>query len=326
MVKRYLSSLFAPASAALALMGLMGLALSPTPAARGDDTVEMPGASLPFAGLTVLPDDQVRQIGANLGDYDFGRASVLDRPRVEHAFTLRNTGNASLTLTQLSPSCHCTNARLQEATGSVSPAPDGTLPTLAPGQQVTVKMTVELIGHPAGSFYQAVFIYAKGYDNPIAEIKASGTLYPLFSLSPTVLDFGQIAAHATKSLTLTATYDARLAPGGALPPLVASMPSIKIAPVGNVEPAPGSPGDGPLILVRHFTVTLRDATPGSINGSVSFAPAPAPTGRAGTPFDDIAATAYSRTGLPITGVVAAKAMPSSAGKVVRTPSGRPTHR
>jgi len=239
-------------------------------------------APMPFAGLAVQADPQIRLISQNQADYSFGRASILDVEQVQHTFILRNTGSSPLTIQELMPSCHCTSANVVRAKGCIAPAANGSLPTLSPGQQMAVMMTVHLPGHTPGPFSKAIFVYARGNEQPIARLQAVGDLETGLTMTPTVLDFGTLKPNEAQSRRLTVTYDVRLAPTGDLPPLVGGTNAITVAPI------PDPAASTATTRTKTYMVTVRGSKPGAIITNLTFAPLPATTAKGTPPAQSIA--------------------------------------
>ena len=99
------------------------------------------------------------------------------------------------------------------------------------------------------------------------------------------MDFGQVTLGSPRSLTLTATFDPRLALGGTLPSLVSSDPDIQVVPLptqasDEATPPSGGTGTPPAktgMLRQTYKVTLTATAAGPISAKLSFAPRdPAP--------------------------------------------------
>lgn len=203
--------------------------------------------------------------------YDFGEVSLLDTTSIEHRFTFKNTGATPLKIERLAATCGCTST-------IVGSSGTGAYPTLAPGEETTINVTVNLLPLRPGAQHKSVSVYAEGNAQPVARYEIQGTLLPTVAFSPQILDFGPVGAGETRSIPLTATINARLAAEGALPPLVASHPAIRIRPSPETKTSAGSK-----TVTRVYTVSLApDAPLGPLTGSITFAPAGS-SGAAGLP-------------------------------------------
>ena len=222
-------------------------------------------ADVPFAGLSIQPQQGTALPYANQASRDFGTLSPLDTPNVQALFRLKNETDKPILLDRLQPSCHCTHVE-------AIPVQTGAL-IVAPGQTLTLHVTVDLAGHPAGGLEKSVSIYVPGQTQPAALLLMRATLTPLVSLTPTLLDFGVPPAGKPEQRTITVTVDPRLASGGSLPALRSSSPFVRLLaqPVIVTATTAAQPASTP--LTRTYSVILSPDTPiGPINGVLSFAP------------------------------------------------------
>lgn len=199
--------------------------------------------------------------------YDAGRVSPLDATQVEHTFPFKNTGDAPLKIERISTTCGCTSAIIGAGEASVVAG----YPTLAPGEETSIRVTVSLLSLQPGALHKAVSVYVEGNAEPAAIYEITGTLLPAVTFAPPLVDFGSVRAGASRSITLTATLDARLTDSGALPPLIASQPAIRIRPLSDGAATKSSPSSP--TIVRTYAVSLApDAPIGTLTGSIAFAP------------------------------------------------------
>lgn len=239
---------------------------------------------VPFAGLRVAPTAGVQTAAPNQGQHDFGTVSALNTPSIEQTFRLSNSTPAPLVLDRFQPSCHCTTAAV-EGTST-----NGVLPTLAPGKTLAVHVTVSLADLAPGPLLKTVLVYTRGNPQPAAVFTLTGELKPAVTLSPNLLDFGQVAFGHPQTLSVTATLDTRLTDSGALPILASTNPNIRISPQPEVishlkanplksgplksrtQPSKNSPASNALVgsRCRTYLVTLLPSAAGPITGSLSF--------------------------------------------------------
>jgi hypothetical protein len=237
--------------------------LPPAPAAAPQSKPRPASPGIPFAGLSLEAQDGVSLLYTNQGGYGFGTANPLDTPQITAVFHLKNDTNKPITLSRLEPSCHCTHAE---------PLPlSPTLPTIAPGQTAAIRVTVDLAGHPAGNLEKTVTVYVAGSARPAAVLAVEGVLTPLVSLTPTLLDFGVVAAGQEKILPVTVTVDPRLIPSGVLPELRSSNAALRLVPQPAVV-TPASAGASKTLTRSYVAVLSASAPLGPVNGSLSFAP------------------------------------------------------
>jgi len=93
----------------------------------------------------------------NASYFDFGRIP-MSGGKVSHSYSIRNSGNAPLTITKIYTSCMCTDATLITRQGEQGPfgmPGHGSIPTLAerlaPGETARVKVVFDPSAHgPAG--------------------------------------------------------------------------------------------------------------------------------------------------------------------------------
>lgn len=252
---------------------------APPAAAARTTTQALPERKVPFVGLRVAPSAQVQVLAPNQAQHDFGTVSALDTPRLEQTFVLSNGGPMPLVLDRLQATCHCTAATIEGAAAGAAP------PTLAPGQRTVVRVTVNLAELVPGPLLKSVLVYTRGDQRPAAVLTLIGRLRPAVTLSPALLDFGQITAGKSQTQTLTASLDARLTENGVLPILASSNPDVQITPQPDViarlkpglkiRPVPGGRASGAGGLARGlrsrtYRITLTPAAVGPITGSLRF--------------------------------------------------------
>lgn len=244
--------------------------------------------NIPFAGLSIQALDGVSLLSENQGRRSFSTLNPLDTPKIQAVFHLKNETDKPILLERLQPSCHCTMATVEGVPAGAA------LPTIAPGQTVAVRVTVDLAGHPAGNLEKSVSVYVPGQTPPAAVLIMQATLTSLVTITPPLLDFGTVPAGTTARQTLTVTADARLAPGGILPALRSSSPSLRL------DPQPVAPPKTAALrsFTRAYTVTLSpDAALGPLSGVVRFDPL------AGAKPDSAAAQAFTGASVLLLGQV-----------------------
>lgn len=158
-----------------------------------------------------------------------------------------------------------------------------TLPTVAPGQQFTVRVSINPAHLAPGPTLKSVALFVRGNPQSAFTLEMKGTLLPVASFTPTFIDFGKLdprKSEATPSQRLTVSLDARLAPKGQWPALVSSNPDVRLTLLPAEAPSlPETARQGMLkgMLTRVYLLTLAPGgTLGPLQGRVSFA-APAKT-------------------------------------------------
>lgn len=230
----------------------------------------VPAPPLTTSGLVVLPGRNDKS-----GRHDFGRVTLLDRPKIEHTFTLKNTGEQPLTITRLQSSCGCASALVQpqHQSPSVNAPSKAGLAILAPGEEGSVRVVVDLAGLPPGPIHKPVSVFVQDSAQPAAQLMLHGTLLPSVTFAPAPVDFGRLLSGTAHSLTLTATLDARLAISG-MPSLISSNPAVRVA-ASTAEAARPSDAssENAATRVQTYTLTLApDAPIGPIIGSLQLVP------------------------------------------------------
>jgi hypothetical protein len=243
--------------------------------------------------LVAQAEPQLHRSSENTADFEFGCLNLLDTPQMEHTFILRNEGIAPIIITQLSTTCHCTSVALEEVAGrktSLSAEPVFTLP---PGFDMKVKMTVQLVRQVAGRVTQGVYVYASGYNAPIACLRLACDLETGLRVAPAELDFGPIKAGGTYSRKITITYDERLVAGSPLPSIEAQCdPQITpktgslISVVPEKAPAPPTSSKQPTTLhTTTYLVTAKPEQSGDLVARLFFAPISPSDYKGSIPYD-----------------------------------------
>lgn len=87
--------------------------------------------------------------------WDFGE--VQSGEIAEHGFVIKNTGNAVLMITSLTPSCSCTQAVMKES-------------QILPGKEAELKVTLDTTGK-SGEYLSLVMIVSNDPDEPVKRVK-----------------------------------------------------------------------------------------------------------------------------------------------------------
>jgi len=248
------------------------------------------------AGLTIVAGQGVTLQSPVIASADAGAINPLDVQLVRQLFTLRNDTSKPITITQLEASCPCTSA---SATGDsiLHPsAPDGSILTIEPAHQADIAVIVSLFRHAPGPFTNSIFVHVKDASDYVALLHVNGTLMPIVTFSPDVLDFGKVRPGMPRTLHFKVIADPRLAIGDVLPRIISSNGDIKLK-AGSIAVYNGGK------LSQTYTATLRASHKGEVSGRLTFAPvegAIAGGGDAG----DLATSMLSDAGLEITGHIA----------------------
>ena len=264
-------------------------------------------------GLVVVAKEAVKRVLPNVGRFDFGEASLIDRLWIDQTFVLRNVSRNEIKLGQVQTSCGCTTAVLQ-ADGTSNKKADtitnARLPSIAPGKEVRLKVHLELASLASGLLHKYVSLYVTGHEKPVLLLEMTGTILPAVSFSPAFVDFGRVQANGTVTQTLSVTFDARLREDAQKSILVSSNPDILVqrlepdaAETNTAHPKTGiSPKK---TVVQTFHVTLSNhAAIGSVSATLTFAsPGRQSKNVTHTPLHDVASLALSRVSAPVIGLV-----------------------
>jgi len=120
------------------------------------------------AGLAVVTGQGTVQTDATTARYDFGTRRMSDESPLEHTFTLRNSGTASVTVDRLQSSCGCTTAFL---------AGDQNLPlTVGPGGIIPVHVSVAPHRLAPGPMEKSVWVFTHGASDASVLLEITGVL------------------------------------------------------------------------------------------------------------------------------------------------------
>jgi LEA14-like dessication related protein len=174
---------------------------------------------VPYAGLVILPEPGLLLTGRNQAEYKVGKLNSLDNAQVEHRFRLRNEAETPLAITNLETNCHCTTATVVEIAGHEPTSGEAFVYYLLPGQEMVIKVTVQLARQLSGPMSHGVAIYVSGYKSSIARLDITGEMEVGLTVVPSELDFDQMKIGETQSRTITITCDKRLLSEDELPRL-----------------------------------------------------------------------------------------------------------
>ena len=198
--------------------------------------------------------------------YPAGNISLLEKSGVSHTFLVRNAGSVPLVLGTLHPSCSCTHAAFPPAASA-----NGTV-TLAPGQETTVEVTVNLDGLPPGPLRKMVSVYpatsttptdpteATAAAAPVAILTVEGTIAPAVTVTPPLINFGPVPSEQPKTLLVTADIDARLLPKGerdGAGDVQLTAEDTTLITVSPVSPVPVSQSVGDTAMPAPLSGTVR---------------------------------------------------------------------
>lgn len=133
-----------------------------------------------FTGLRVLPSPGVKNRLPNQGFFYFGRERAVNRPQVTYIFRLRNDSALPLALGRLDlgGADFSTLGLSAFVTPGGPGGPNAPLPTVAPGKQIEVHVTVDLRALGPGALLKRVRLFAVGGIQPVASLYITGGLLP----------------------------------------------------------------------------------------------------------------------------------------------------
>ena len=154
--------------------------------------------------------------------FDFGETDV---EKIDHAFVLKNAGNATLIITGVKPACGCTTAKMATQ-------------TLEPGQEVKLETSLSLKGRQ-GMQNKTIGIESNDPLTPVLQLALKGSVIPKIAVAPETINLGRIMDDEPRSASLTVKSNK--------PDLVFKIQSVEIT--GFESPS------GPLM---DFTISETD--------------------------------------------------------------------
>ncbi|UFS70600.1 DUF1573 domain-containing protein [Geomonas sp. RF6] len=129
------------------------------------------------------------ELSVEQGVFNFG--SIAQGKKVQHTFVIKNTGDATLQIRQLRPSCGCT-----AATPSSSQIP--------PGKSAEIKVVFDSTNF-SGRMQKSVVVDTNAGKNPSYTLVMDGTVVEALQVSPRTLSLGAIKIGATREVSLNVT-------------------------------------------------------------------------------------------------------------------------
>ena len=173
---------------------------APAPAAPAAPTAEAPAAPAPVpapaAAQAPAPAAPAAPVSPPPGDgprlvcdepvFDFGETDV---EKIDHAYVLKNAGNATLNITAIKPACGCTTAKMETQ-------------TLEPGQEVKLETTLQLKGRQ-GPQSKTIGVQSNDPTNPVLQLALKGSVIPKIAVEPDIINLGRIMDDEPRSASLT---------------------------------------------------------------------------------------------------------------------------
>jgi hypothetical protein len=168
----------------------------------GEDVPDNIGVPTEQGPLTSVNGDVKPSVG-NVAFYDFGNLSAAVKRPIRHDFLLRNTSNQSINIDRVEGGCGCTTAKLDLSTLG----PDG---VVKPGQIFKVHVEVDTRQLYVGKINKLVFVYLKGSSKAAFAFHIIGTITPLATFEPSLIDLGKVRPGSQWNQPLTVDVDTRV--------------------------------------------------------------------------------------------------------------------
>lgn len=193
---------------------------------------------------------------------------IFQGEKVEYVFPIRNSGNAPLLIERIRSSCGCTAALVSAS-------------ELAPGAGGEVRAVFDSARF-AGEVQKSIYLYSNDPGQPMVQFTLRGAIRQELTLTPPLVDLGEIKAGAARELRLVLANQgdepiALLGVDVLAPDLSAELAAATILPGDTVDLRLKSvPGDGRKRLNGYLLVKtgsprvpeVRIPVYGSVVGSV----------------------------------------------------------
>lgn len=118
--------------------------------------------------------------------FDFG--TIAQGKKVDHIFALKNSGDAPLTIGQVSTSCGCTVA-------------DVTSRSIAPGKSGEIKASFNSANF-TGSISKSIYVHTNDPKRPVYTLTIKGTIFERIEVTPKQLNLGEIKTGTKKETVI----------------------------------------------------------------------------------------------------------------------------
>jgi hypothetical protein len=191
---------------------------------------------------------------------------MLDQPTITRRFYLRNESNDPVAISRMATACSCTTIRL--AFPNLPPQLQASM-QIMPGQAVPVEVAVDVSRKWQGAFVESASIYTKKRDAPSLNFIVSGTIKPIATFSPPIVDFGDTRRRAPSSAMVSVDIDGRLVREGSPLELSSTDADLLIEPQPEISKVPEAHNQarrGP--SVRHFRYRIS-ISPSHASGPIA---------------------------------------------------------
>ena len=118
--------------------------------------------------------------------FDFG--TVAQGKKVDHSFTIKNSGDAPLTIGQVSTSCGCTVAEVSSR-------------SISPGKSSTIKASFDSKNF-SGRISKTIYVHTNDPKTPIYNLTIKGNLFEQIEITPKQLNLGEIKVGTRKEIAI----------------------------------------------------------------------------------------------------------------------------
>ncbi|HJV36773.1 MAG TPA: DUF1573 domain-containing protein [Geomonas sp.] len=137
--------------------------------------------------LTAVTAWAAPELSVEHGSYDFG--TITQGKKVQHNFTIRNSGDAPLQIKQLNASCGCTAARPSTA-------------LILPGRSAEIEVVFDSANF-SGRVEKTVAMTTNAGKAPTYTFKLEGNIQDQVQVKPRPLDVGALTAGVAKQATVS---------------------------------------------------------------------------------------------------------------------------
>ncbi len=207
------------------IMKRIGLALLMTAFLAGRSVAQDEAPAESAVGPVIACDEPV---------YDFGTMDNADT--VKHTFVIKNTGDTSLDIERVKPSCGCTVANISQK-------------IIPPGETAEITANMSLKGRN-GPISKSIIIHSNDPKQPQFRLALAGTATTAIQVNPDRVFFGQVGPGdaTTFNVTLTGVSDTPFSitgtefTGGTLETEIVTLEEGKSYRINGTLTAPDSPG------------------------------------------------------------------------------------
>ena len=127
------------------------------------------------------------QIQVQNPSHNFG--TLIQGKKLDHTFTVRNSGDSPLKISHIRPACGCT-------------AVNASSPVVNPGKTSEIKVSFDSANF-SGSVSKTVAVESNDPSNPVITLTLTGTVSEEISIKPRQLNLGQVRPEVASSTVIT---------------------------------------------------------------------------------------------------------------------------